>query len=247
MQKYTNRVNHIVINRDFQRYLLFCWWKNWHFLLLASSFNFGSKVMTAKRRQWWCTCAVRSLWSSCLKRQTRNSTLGRPTHSEDSHCYFAKSGKIWTSPPLSKIYFSGVQSQNISFAATSSRSWISISSIVPHKRISIRAHDGFSQHEYFSLKNSKSITNFFNFKSSQNTKKVRIDFKQLIVFLLKQCFRMLHALENEISLRERSGSTAQLHIFDGTMIISIWILAVFTHFRVSFTSHENSVIFVTKK
>jgi len=42
MYNHTNRVNHIVINRSFQRYSLFCWWENWHFLLLESSFNFGS-------------------------------------------------------------------------------------------------------------------------------------------------------------------------------------------------------------
>jgi len=60
--------------------------------------------------------------------------------------------EIWISPPLSKSYFSGVQSQNISFTAASSRSWNSISSIVPHKMISIRANVGFSQHGYFSEK-----------------------------------------------------------------------------------------------
>jgi len=61
-----------------------------------------------------------------------------------------KVGKIWTSLPLSKSYFSGVQSQNISFTAASSWSWNLISSIVPHKKISIRANDGFIQHGYFS-------------------------------------------------------------------------------------------------
>jgi len=48
-----------------------------------------------------------------LKKQTRSSAVGKPKHSEDSHCYFAKSGEIWTSPPLNKCYFSGVRSQNI--------------------------------------------------------------------------------------------------------------------------------------
>jgi len=73
-----------------------------------------------------------------------------------------KEGKVWTCLPLSKSYFSGVQSQNISFTATSSWSWNLISSIVAHKKISIRANDGFIQQGYFSLRNCKSITNFLN-------------------------------------------------------------------------------------
>jgi len=58
---------------------------------------------------------------------------------------------------------------------------------------------------------------------------------------------MLHVIENEISLREWSGGTAQLRIFEEIMIISVWIFAVFTHFHVSFVSLENSVISVTKE
>jgi len=73
---------------------------------------------------------------------------------------FCKGWEFWTSRTLSKSYFSGVQSQNIFFTAASSWSRNSISSTVPHKKISIRAHDEFSQHGYFSEKISKSITNF---------------------------------------------------------------------------------------
>jgi len=58
---------------------------------------------------------------------------------------------------------------------------------------------------------------------------------------------MLHVLENEISLLEWSGDTAQLRIFEGTMISFLWILAVFTHFHDSFASLQNSVISVTKE
>ena len=65
--------------------------------------------------------------------------------------------------------------------------------------------------------------------------------------MLKQCFGMLHVLENEISLWKRSGDTAHLRILEGTMISSIRILAVFTHFHVSFASFENWVISVTIK
>ena len=63
----------------------------------------------------------------------------------------------------------------------------------------------------------------------------------------KQCFGMLHVLENEISLWKRSGGAANLRILEGTMISSIWILAEFTHFHVSFASFENWVISVTIK
>ena len=65
--------------------------------------------------------------------------------------------------------------------------------------------------------------------------------------MLNQCFGMLHVLENEISLWKRSGRITKLRIFERTMIISIWILVVFTHFHVSFASLENSEISVTKK
>ena len=58
---------------------------------------------------------------------------------------------------------------------------------------------------------------------------------------------MLHVLENKISLREWSGGTAQLLIWEGTMISFLWILALFTHFHVSFASFENWVISVTKE
>jgi len=37
----------------------------------------------------------------------------------------------------------------------------------------------------------------------------------------KQCFVMLHVLENEISLWKRSGGAANLRILEGTMISSI--------------------------
>jgi len=84
-------------------------------------------------------------------------------------------------------------------------------------------------------------------KSSENTKYISINFKYLFVFLRKQCFGMLHVLENEISLWKRSGGTAHLLFLDGTMISSIWILAVLTHFHDSFASFENWVISVTIK
>jgi len=61
-------------------------------------------------------------------------TAGRPKHSEDalSNC---KAWMILDTPlPLSKSYLSGVQSQNISFTVTSSWSWNSINSSVPHKK-----------------------------------------------------------------------------------------------------------------
>jgi len=41
----------IVISRSCQPYLLFCWEKKGHFVLLASSSNFGFKVVIASRRQ----------------------------------------------------------------------------------------------------------------------------------------------------------------------------------------------------
>jgi len=59
---------------------------------------------------------------------------------------------------------------------------------------------------------------------------------------------MLHVLENEISLWKRSGGTAHLRFLEGTMIISsICMLAVLTHFHVSFASFENWVKSVTIK
>jgi len=156
--------------------------------------------------------------------------------------------KYWTSP-LSKCYFSGVQSQNIYFAAASSRSWNSISSIVPRKMISILANVAFSQHGSFTEKILNQLQTFWivkiGIKSSENTKYIRINFKYLFVFLRKQCFGMLRVLENEISLWKRSGGTAHLRILEGTMISSIWILAVFTHFHVSFASFQNWIISVT--
>jgi len=109
-----------------------------------------STVRTPKHSKDWHCCYA-----------TRKSTVGRPKHSKYSHCYYSEDVEIWTSP-LSKSYFSGVQSQNMSSTAASSRSWNSISSIVTHKMISIRANVGFSQHGYFSEKNSKSIARFLN-------------------------------------------------------------------------------------
>ena len=34
------------INKPCQRYLMFCWWEQWHFVLLGSYLNFCSKVVT---------------------------------------------------------------------------------------------------------------------------------------------------------------------------------------------------------
>jgi len=73
---------------------------------------------------------------------------------------FCKGWDFWTSRTLSKSYFSGVQSQNIFFTAASSWSKISISSTVPHKKISIREHDGFSQYGYFSEKIQNQLQTF---------------------------------------------------------------------------------------
>ena len=61
-------------------------------------------------------------------------------------------------------------------------------------------------------------------------------------FLASAMFWNVARAREWISLREWSGGTAQLHIFEGTISISIWILAVFTHFYVSFASLENSII-----
>jgi len=61
-------------------------------------------------------------------------------------------------------------------------------------------------------------------------------------FLASAMFWNVARAREWISLREWSGGTAQLHIFEGTMSISIWFMAVFTHFHVSFASLENSVI-----
>jgi len=37
------------INKRCHRYLLFCWREQWHFVLLGSYLNFGSKVVTVNR------------------------------------------------------------------------------------------------------------------------------------------------------------------------------------------------------
>jgi len=37
------------INKPCQHYLLFCWWKQWHFVLLGSYLNFCSNVVTVNR------------------------------------------------------------------------------------------------------------------------------------------------------------------------------------------------------
>jgi len=43
----------ISIDRSCQACLFICWWEKWRFLLLASSFNFASKLVMASQRQWW--------------------------------------------------------------------------------------------------------------------------------------------------------------------------------------------------
>jgi len=37
------------INKRCQGYLLFCWWEQWHFVLLGSYLNFCPKVVTVNR------------------------------------------------------------------------------------------------------------------------------------------------------------------------------------------------------
>ena len=94
--KHTNRVNHIVADKIFS--VIYCRIGIFYFLPVPSILvprweqrDEGS----GKCFHLSCTCAARSLWSSYLKRQTRSRRVGRPNHSEDSHCYFAKSVEIW--------------------------------------------------------------------------------------------------------------------------------------------------------
>jgi len=97
-----NRVNHVVINRNCQRYLFFSWWEKWHFQLLSRCFNFVSKVMIARRKQWWMFSFVIQMRSSFfmkfISEKTRSSAVCRPKHSEDSHCWFVKREKVLDIP-----------------------------------------------------------------------------------------------------------------------------------------------------
>jgi len=59
------------INKRCQRYLLFCWWEQWHSVLLGTYLNFCSKVVTTNRRECWrfyssYRCKTCSLWTYFL-------------------------------------------------------------------------------------------------------------------------------------------------------------------------------------